>query len=364
MIRLRMARRLVLRLVLLVGVPTIAVALALFIWQLGGRYVTTENAYVKANIVQIAPEISGRVAEVLVRDHEVVKPGAVLLRIDQEPFKLAMAKTEAELEAARTLVEVARATFRETQSEQGELESRAEYWNRQAARQQELASRGAAPVTKVEEAQNEAQVARERINVVRQRLTRLLTTLKGNPDLPVDEHPSVRERMADRDRAALDLARTVLHAPVGGVAVNVRLQPGEQLRAATPVFALVSDKRPWVEANLKETTLTNVELGQKVEVVLDIYPDITWIGVVESISPATGAEFAILPPQNASGNWVKVVQRLPVRIRLEPHQDEPILRAGMTATVAIDTGRQRHIGDVFRNFANLFRGSAKAANQP
>jgi len=211
---------------------------------------------------------------------------------------------------------------------------------------------------------NEAQVARERINVVRQRLTRLLTTLKGNPDLPVDEHPSVRERITDRDRAALELARTTVRAPIGGVAVNVRLQPGEQVKAATPIFALVSERRPWVEANLKETTLTNVELGQRVEVVLDIYPDVTWIGVVESISPATGAEFAILPPQNASGNWVKVVQRLPVKIRLEPQRGEPALRAGMTATVSIDTGRQRHFGDVLSNIASLFRGSAKAANQP
>ena len=364
MIRLRLGRRLVLRLVLLVGVPTIAVIGAIAIWQTGGRYITTENAYVKADIVQIAPVVSGRVVEVAVRDHAQVLTGAVLLRIDPEPFKLALDKAEAEIEAARTLVEVARATYRETLSELGELESRAEYWSKQAARQQELAAKGVAPATKAEEALNEAQVARERINVVRQRLTRLLTTLKGNPELPVDEHPSVRERITDRDRAALELARTTVRAPIGGVAVNVRLQPGEQVRAATPVFALVSERRPWVEANLKETTLTNVQLGQRVEVVLDIYPDVTWVGVVESISPATGAEFAILPPQNASGNWVKVVQRLPVKIRLEPHRDEPALRAGMTATVSIDTGRERHFGDVLGGIASLFRGSAKAANQP
>lgn len=364
MMRLRLGRRFLIRLILLIGVPVIAVTAALAVWQMGGRYITTENAYVKADIVQISPEISGRVVQVAVRDHELVKPGAVLLRIDPEPFRLALAKADAELEAARTQVEIARAMYRETLSELGELESRSDYLSKQAARQQELAARGVAPAARLEEALNEAQVAKERINVVRQRLTRLLTTLKGNADLPVEEHPSVRERMADRDRAALDLARTTITAPIGGVAVNVRLQVGEQVKSATPIFVLVSERRPWVEANLKETTLTNVQIGQKVDVVLDIYPDVTWTGVVESISPATGAEFAILPPQNASGNWVKVVQRLPVRIRLEPHKNEPALRAGMTATVSIDTERRRHIGDVFTNLANLFRGSAKAANQP
>ena len=172
----------------------------------------------------------------------------------------------------------------------GELESRAAFLARQARRQHDLAARGVAPATRMEETENDAQVARERVNVVRQRLTRLLTTLKGDPDLPVDQHPTVHERIAERDRAELDLARTTIRAPVGGTVVNMRLQRGEQVRAATPVFALVSERRPWVEANLKETTLTNVTVGQRVEVVLDIYPDVTWQGEVESISPATGAE--------------------------------------------------------------------------
>ena len=357
------ARRRALRFILLFGIPLLALAGAALVWQRGGRYVTTENAYVKADIVQVAPEVAGRILEVAVRDHNTVQAGQVLQRLDPEPFRLAVQKAEAELDAARTLVETARATYRETQSELGELQNRADYLARQARRQQELAARGVAPATRLEETQSDAEVARERINVVRQRLQRLLTTLKGDPDLPVDSHPTVLERIAARDQALLDLRRTTLVAPVGGTIVNMRLQRGEQVKAATPLFALVSERRPWVEANLKETTLTHVVPGQKVDVVLDIYPDVTWVGVVESISPATGAEFAILPPQNASGNWVKVVQRLPVKIRLEPFPGEPPLRAGITATVAIDTGRQRRLGDVAVAIAGWFRGSASAADR-
>ena len=215
---------------------------------------------------------------------------------------------------------------------------------RQAARQRALAANGNAAITKLDEAQNAA-VGRARPGrrSSKQRLARMLAALGGDPEMPTDEHPLVREKKAERDRAELDLERTTIKAPIGGTAVNVKLQPGEQVKAATPLFVLVSKTRPWVEANMKETDLTHVKPGQKAAVVLDIYPDVTWSAEVESISPATGAEFAILPPQNASGNWVKVVQRLPVRVRLLPHQGEPPLRAGMTATVTIDINRQRSL---------------------
>lgn len=356
-------RRSLIRLLLLVAVPALGVVAALVIWQRSGRFVTTENAYVKADVVQISTEVAGRVLDVMVRDHSRVEAGDVLLRLDPQPFQLAVDKAEAELEAARTLVEIARATYRETQSELAELQSRADHLQRQARRQQELAARGVAPTIRQEETQNEAKVAQDRINVLRQRVVRMLTTLKGDPDLPVDEHPNVRERMVERDRAALDLARTTITAPVSGTVVNLRLQPGEQLRAATPVFAVVSDRRPWIDANLKETTLAHVTVGQRVEVALDLYPGLTWVGEVESISPATGAEFAILPPQNASGNWVKVVQRLPVRIRLLPRPNEPPLRTGITATVSIDTGRQRDLRDALALIGDLFSGNANASGE-
>lgn len=356
-----MRRRVVLlRAGLLIGVPLLTVLAGVAIWLQGGRSVGTENAYVKADIAQVSPEVSGRVVAVLVRDHAAVRAGDVLVKLDPLPFSIALEKVEAELDSARTVVETARAVWYETRGELAELESQAVYLTKQAARQRDLAGHGVASATKLEEAENNASVARDRVNVVNRRLARILTTLNGNPNMPTDQHPLVREKVAERDRAALDLTRTTMVASLDGTTVNVKLQPGDQVKAATPLFVIVADTRPWVEANLKETDLTYVVPGQLATVVLDIYPNEIWEGQVTSISPATGAEFAILPPQNASGNWVKVVQRLPVKIRLIPHKGEKQLRAGMTATVHISIGRERSLGQIIGLQSEAGSSSIKA----
>ncbi len=332
-----------LRLVLLIAIPLLAIVGGAFWWLSGGRFVSTDNAYVKAHIVQIAPEISGQVRRVLVRDHQEVRAGEPLMTIESRPFKLALDSAEAELDAARTQVETLRGTWREVVAELADAEARADYFKRQWQRQEELATKGVTSASKREESQNDARAAADRVTSVREKLQRVLVALNGDPKMSADEHHLVRDKTAARERAALDLSRTTIRAPVDGVVVNMRVQQGEQVKAASPLFVLVVVSRPWVEANFKETELTHVRVGQKATVVLDTYPDVTWEAVVESLSPATGAEFAVLPPQNASGNWVKVVQRLPVKLRLAPQAGEPPLRAGMTATVKIDTGRERTV---------------------
>ena len=336
-----------LRPILLVGIPGLAALVVLLFWLWGGRYISTENAYVKAHIAQISAEIAGRILAVHVHDHAEVKAGDVLFTIDPEPYQVALAKAQAELDSTRSQVRTMVATWHEARSELQEAESKVAYWNTQLARQKTLSERGIVSSSKFEEVENNATAAVDRVSVVRKKVDRVATQLVGDPNRPVDEHPMVREKMAERERAQLDLARTVIRAPLPGTAVNVKLQKGEQIKAATPLFAVVAESRPWVEANFKETELTHVRRGLAATVVLDIYPDIVWQAEVESISPATGAEFALLPPQNASGNWVKVVQRLPVRVRLLPLPGEPPLRAGMTATVKIDTGRERNLGHLF-----------------
>ena len=339
----------------LVGVPVLVLAGALLFWLQGGRHVSTENAFVKADITQIASEVPGRIIDVRILDHAAVAAGEVLLRFDPATYQLALAKAEAEIDSSRALVEQLKASLHEIRAEAREAENKLSYLQAQARRQRELSGRGVASAAKVEQSNSEEQEGEDRLAVLHQRIARVEASLGGKPDRPTDQFAAVREKLALRDRAALDLTYTEIKAPRAGVVVNFRLQQGEQVKAQTPLFALVTDRRPWLEANFKETDLTYVTVGQKARVVLDMHPEISWDAEVESISPATGAEFAILPAQNASGNWVKVVQRLPVRLRLIEQPGEPSLRAGMTAYVSIDTRRTRSLSSL------LGGGSAVAA---
>jgi membrane fusion protein, multidrug efflux system len=340
----------------LIGVPVVVAVGAAAFWLQGGRHMTTENAFVKADIAQIASEVPGRIMELKIQDHSAVAAGDVLLRLDPANFKLALAKADAEVDSARSAVEQTKANLREIRAEAKEAENKLEYLRTQARRQRDLSGRGVASVTQLEKANSEEQEGEDRLGVLHQRIARVEAALGGKPDRPTDEFAAVRERLATRDRAALELSYTEIKAPKPGVVVNFRLQLGEQVKPQTPLFALVTDRRPWLEANFKETELTHVKVGQKARVVLDMHPDVSWDAVVESISPATGAEFAVLPAQNASGNWVKVVQRLPVRLRLIEQPGEPPLRAGMTAYVSIDTRRTRQLSTLFGG------GPAVAAN--
>lgn len=340
----------------LIGVPVLVVVGALLFWLQGGRHISTENAFVKADIAQIASEVPGRIMELNIRDHAVVAAGDVLVRLDPATYKLALAKAEAEIDSARSSVEMVKANLREVRAEAKEAENKLEYLRTQARRQRELQGRGVASAQRLEQVASEEQEGEDKVAVLHQRIARMEAALGGKPDRPTDAFAAVREKIAVRDRAALELSYTEIKAPKAGVVVNFKLQLGEQVRPQTPLFALVTDRRPWLEANFKETELTHVTVGQKAKVVLDMHPDITWDAEVESISPATGAEFAVLPPQNASGNWVKVVQRLPVRLKLIERPGEPPLRAGMTAYVSINTGRTRQLSSIFGG------GPAVAAN--
>jgi membrane fusion protein, multidrug efflux system len=334
-------RRRLIRLVLLGIVPVVAVLALAEHYVSSGRYVTTENAYVKANLVSIAAEVSGRVAELHVRENAAVRAGAPLFVIDPAPFRIDYERAEAEMVRVRNDLQALRAEHRQVEMELKEATANIGHLERTFARQRALADRGFASQAKFEEAENNFQTSRERASALREKGLRLLAKMGGAIDLVPERHPDFLEAKAKRDRAELDLKRTAVSAPTDGVVGRLRLQAGEYVKAGEAVMPLVQTSDRWVEANLKETQLTHVRIGQRVEVAVDAYPDRTFRAVVKSISPSTGAELAILPPQNASGNWVKVVQRIPVRIEIADDHLQTELRAGMTAAISIDT-EQRH----------------------
>jgi len=347
-----------LRLVLLGVVPFIATSIAAGYWLRGAQYVSTQNAYVKTDIAKLAAEVSGKVVEVRVQAHMQVKAGDVLVRIDPRPFELALARAEAELDAARQDVQTLREKLAEARVELQDAEDRSAYFRKRYRRQKDLARRGIVSATRHDELENDAQSAEDKVIMARQKIRRVLASLGGVPGRPVDEHPLVRAKIAAAGRAELDLERTSVKAPSSGTVVIVPLVAGEQITANKPLFAIVTDIAPWVDANFKETALTYVRVGQNATIELDTYPGVIWKAKVKSISPATGTEFALLPPQNASGNWVKVVQRLPVRLHLEPGTGMLPLRAGMTAHVTIDTGRERSLSDILGSLVAVAKVAA------
>jgi membrane fusion protein (multidrug efflux system) len=332
------------RFLLLAGVPAVAVAAGLVLWLQGGRFEETENAYVKAHMIAVSADVSGRVVEVGVRDNEPVAAGALLFRIDPAPFELAVARAEAQMAVVRAEVEGLRVEHRVALADAAEAEERIKYLSRQLERQAKLKANGIGVEASYDEAHHNLEAARRRLESARERAARVLTALGGDARIPAQAHPSFLAARAARDSGRDELARARVVAPAAGIVSNMRLQPGERVERGVPVFSLIESRPMWIEANFKETQLTHMREGQEVIVVADAYPDAKWRGRVSTIAPATKAEFALLPAQNASGNWVKVVQRVPVLISLDavPGGQTP-LRAGMTVTARVDTGHVRSL---------------------
>ncbi|MGE0875113.1 MAG: HlyD family secretion protein [Burkholderiales bacterium] len=340
--------RRLLRFVLLIIVPLVAIGIGLVIYARGGRYAETDNAYVKAKVIAISAEVAGRVLEVAVRDNQPVQAGAPLFRVDTAPMEVAMLRAEAQMAVVRTEVESLRGEYRVALAEVAEAEEQIGYLRRQLERQERLKERGMSREDQFDEARNNLDTAQRRVVSSRERAARVLAALGGDPKIPVERHPRYLEARAAREEAKLDLERAIVRAPAGGVVSNMRLQPGEHVQRGMPVFSLVEGGAPWIEANYKETQLSYMREGQPATVEADAYPGVRWRARVSAIAPATGAEFAVLPPQNATGNWVKVVQRVPVILDIEKAGGQPPLRAGMTVTVSVDTGHERELPGFLR----------------
>ncbi|MEZ5565972.1 MAG: HlyD family secretion protein [Gammaproteobacteria bacterium] len=325
------------RAVLLWVVPAIIVAIAVYLYGSAGRYVSTGNAYVQQDRVNVVPQISADVLQVFVDENARVKAGQKILKLDDQLTRVAIQGAEAQLAAARANVESLKAACREKQGELAVARKTADYAVRDYERQRALLKRNLVAQAAVDAAHRSADFAVGGIAVLKLQLAQAVARLGGDANQPTDQNPTVLAAAADLERLRVDLGHTVVLAPQAGIVSHLP-KVGDRAVVGLNAFAIVVDRALWVEANFKETDLEFVRPGQPVSVEVDTYGRRRWHGRVESISQATGAEFSLLPPQNASGNWVKVVQRIPVRIALSTTPDDPPLRDGMSADVKIDTG--------------------------
>lgn len=345
------------RTLVMLAVPLVLALGGGYVWLTGGRYQETENANLRQAKVTVSAEAAGRIVEVDISDNTAVKAGDRLFVVDPEPYRIALSQADASLAAARLSVEQLRAAYGQAVAQERVAASEVTYLQSQYERAAGLTRKGISAQSSLDEAQRDLDRAEEQHRAAVQGIESARAALGGNPDIRTDGHPSVLAAQSARDKAAFDLARTTVVAPADGVISQASsFKVGQFVTTGTPLFSLVETGDTWVEANFKETQLTHLRPGQSAEVTLDTYPDVTFHATVESIGAGTGAEFSLLPAQNATGNWVKVTQRIPVRLKLDTQGkgDAPV-RTGMSATVEVDT-------EVSHSFASLFGfGAANAA---
>jgi membrane fusion protein (multidrug efflux system) len=333
-----------LRWVMLVVIPLIALGVGSYFYLASGRYISTDNAYVGAQKVLITPDISGKIAKVTVAEGQRVNAGDPLIEIDSEPFRISVTQAEARLANVRTEFANLKTNLASVTKRIALARETVDLKQRDVERKNTLLAKQTGSQMDMDNALNAVVTAKTQLEMLEQQQESFRNQLLGDPELPIEKYPPYAQASAALDQAKRDLDHTVLRAPIAGMATQVSsIQMGRYVTAGTPVFSLIDDMRPWVDANPKETDITHLKIGQPVSISVDTFPGRTFRGAVAAVSPGTGAQFAILPPQNASGNWVKVVQRVPVRIEFAPTEDVRELRAGMSVTVDIDTGRQNTV---------------------
>jgi membrane fusion protein (multidrug efflux system) len=325
-----------------------------YFYVTGGAVMSTDNAYVQADMVGLSTDVAGIVTQVMVHDNQKVAKGDVLFKLDPQQFQLALDRAEAQIGNTRNDLVALQASYRNMQTQVDQAQKDLEFNNVNFQRQQQLLTNNFTPKATFDAARNTLQGSQQKLASLQQQLAGLAANLNGDPDAPIENHPRYKDAVAARDEAARQLAHTVVHASFDGIVTNVpSLQPGQYLAAAATAFNIVSTDHVWVQASPKETELTYVQPGQKVSVEVDSYPGYEWTGTVDSISPASASSFSLLPAENTSGNWVKVVQRIPMRIRVENEPGKPPLRVGMSVELSVDTGHKRG----FPNFMAGWFGS-------
>ena len=333
------------RLLLLVVLPLIAAIGGVALYLNGGRYVTTDDAYVGAQKVLITTEISGKITKIVVKEGQQVSQGDELFEIDPVPYRLAVDQAQAALAQAHTSYDNLVANIK-IYDQMLDLANRGvDLKQKDVDRKQTLVKSNFGSQLDLDNAANSYVTAAAQAQFIKQQISNAKTQLLGNPDLHMEQFPPYVQAKAKLDEAQRNLDHTVLRAPMAGIATQVeQIQLGRFVAAGTPVFSVIDVGNPWVDANLKESDFTYIAVGESVELDVDAFPNHAFKGTIGSLSPGTGAQFAILPPQNATGNFVKVVQRVPVRIYFDKNDKYVAkLKAGMSVNVSVDTGHQRSL---------------------
>jgi membrane fusion protein (multidrug efflux system) len=325
----------------------------------GGQLMSTDDAYVEADKVGVSTDVSGIVKEVDIKENQHVGDGQILYRLDDLPFRLTLRRAEAQIGLVRNDLNALKANYADMQAQIQQAQNDVDYYDVEFHREQQLIVSHVTSQQSFDTARRNLQAAQQKLASLRQQLAAIAANLSGDPGMPVEQQPRYLDAVAQRDEATRQLDHTVVRAPFAGIATNVpSIAPGKYLQASTTAFYLVATDHVWVDANPKETQLAWVQEGQPVTVLADTYPDVEWHGTVESVSPAAAQEFSLLPAQNTSGNWVKVVQRIPMRVRVDINNaDLPLLRAGMSVEVDVDTGHARGLPHFITALFGGARGS-------
>jgi membrane fusion protein (multidrug efflux system) len=322
--------------------PVVLVVIGLWIYMTGGRHVETDNAYLKANMVSISSEVSAKVVEVLITDNSPVEAGDVLFRVDDQPYQIALIRAEANLVKVGGDLESLKADYFNKLADLNKAKTQETFYLGEYNRLNKVLESNTVSEVQVAQARYDYQDALNEVQVTTQALLAVKARLISL-DLPLQEHPNYLLALAELDQAKLNLSYIEIIAPSSGVIANLNMQKGEYIIAGAPLFSLVDNGNIWVEANFKETDLTHLRAGQAATITVDSYPDLKWQAIVASITPGTGSEFSLLPAQNSSGNWVKVVQRVNVKLTIDQAIAPTALTPGMSALVSVDTEHRRQL---------------------
>ena len=398
------------RFILLIFIPLMTIMFTLGFFYSLGRYITTQNAYIKAPIISIQSQIPGRVKTVFVKDNQQVKKGQKLFKIDTAKLKLDLSEQKQNLLTIKKEIDNRKSKYNEATEEiklaEEEIkyyllemrrakslinveiklaEEKVKYHQLEFNRIKNLVNKGVGLKSKLDEEQYLYQSAinnlkavklnsnfeeikhsytssKQKLKIINDKAKTILTTLNGDAELKFDEHPLYLKHLTKLEQISFDIEQSTIFAEQDGIIAQMNLEEGEYIDVGKVLFAIVDEKNAWLEANLKETELTNIKVNQSAVFTPDAYPNNSWNAKVESISPATGSEFSILPPQNSSGNWVKVVQRVPVKIAIGSsiineniqNNSKKDLRVGMSVSVTIDTKYKRDVPFIIRPFSYFF----------